>query len=87
MYLHITLATILPSIDAVASDNTMGRISDMQQATNSDLDVVVIGSALVELTPKLAGRSLEGAELNAKVWGMKTGVGCAEAFRTVRNLI
>jgi len=34
----------------------------MQQATNSDLDVVVIGSALVELTPKSAGRSLEDAE-------------------------
>jgi len=34
----------------------------MQQASSSDLDVVVIGSALVELTPKVAGRSLEDAE-------------------------
>lgn len=34
----------------------------MQQASNSDLDVVVIGSALVELTPEVAGRSLEDAE-------------------------
>ncbi len=34
----------------------------MQPASNSDLDVVVIGSALVELTPELPGRSLENAE-------------------------
>ena len=34
----------------------------MQQAHNSGLDVVVIGSVLFELTPKLAGRSLEDAE-------------------------
>ncbi len=40
-----------------------------------------------ELRPFPHPRSLEGAELNAKVWGMKTGVGCAEAFKTVRNLI
>ena len=34
----------------------------MQQASNSDLEVVVIGSALVELTPEQVGRSLEDAE-------------------------
>ncbi len=34
----------------------------MQQARNSDLDVVVIGSVLFELTPALAGRSLEDAQ-------------------------
>ncbi len=34
----------------------------MQPANNPDLDVVVIGSALVELTPELPGRSLEDAE-------------------------
>ncbi len=34
----------------------------MQPVSNSDLDVVVIGSALVELTPELPGRSLEDAE-------------------------
>ncbi len=34
----------------------------MQQANNSVLDVVVIGSALVELTPKEAGIPLEDAE-------------------------
>ena len=34
----------------------------MRQASSSDLDVVVIGSALVELTPERAGRSLEDAE-------------------------
>ncbi len=34
----------------------------MEQASSSDLDVVVIGSALMELTPERAGRSLEDAE-------------------------
>jgi len=34
----------------------------MQQAGSSDLDVVVIGSALVELTPERPGHSLEDAE-------------------------
>jgi len=34
----------------------------MQQASSLDLDVVVIGSALVELTPAVAGRSLEDAQ-------------------------
>jgi len=34
----------------------------MHPASNSDLDVVVIGSALVELTPEPAGCSLEDAE-------------------------
>jgi len=34
----------------------------MQPANNPDLDVVVIGSALVELTPELPGCSLEDAE-------------------------
>ncbi len=33
----------------------------MHQARNSDLDVVVIGSVLFELTPELAGQSLEDA--------------------------
>ncbi len=40
-----------------------------------------------ELRPFPHPRSLEGAELNAKVWGMKIGIDCAEAFKTVRNLI
>ncbi|MCK4789813.1 MAG: PIG-L family deacetylase [Desulfobacteraceae bacterium] len=40
-----------------------------------------------ELRPFPHTRSLEGSELNAKVWGMKIGVDCAEAFKTVRNLI
>lgn len=31
-------------------------------------------------------RSLEGIELNSKYWGMRAGLGRAEAFRTVRAL-
>lgn len=31
-------------------------------------------------------RSLEGIELNAKLWGMKVGAGYAEAFQIVREL-
>jgi LmbE family N-acetylglucosaminyl deacetylase len=46
-----------------------------------------LGSYETELRPFPHPRSLEGAELNAKVWGMKTGAGCAEAFKTIRNLI
>jgi len=42
---------------------------DMQQTRNSDLDVVVIGSVLFELTPGLAGQSLEDAECFTPIAG------------------
>jgi len=62
MYLHIASATLSRARGIAASNHSVGRILDMQQASESNLDVVVLGSALVELTPGIAGRSLEDAE-------------------------
>lgn len=32
-------------------------------------------------------RSFEGVKLNAKYWGMRTGLKCAEAFKTIRRIM
>lgn len=57
---------------------------DISESINLKLEA--LSCYETELRPFPHPRSLEGAELNAKVWGMKIGVDCAEAFRVVRIL-
>ncbi len=55
---------------------------DISESINLKLEA--LGCYKTEVTDYPHPRSLEGAELNAKTWGMKVGVKFAEAFKCVR---
>ena len=64
------------------SPDTFFDISD-----TVELKIKALGYYVSELRDFPHPRSLEGIELSSKVWGMKVGVECAEAFECVRRLV
>lgn len=55
---------------------------DITETLKSKIKAMTVYSSELEVYPH--PRSLEGIELNAKVWGMKIGLEYAEAFKCVR---
>jgi len=61
--MHLRIVSASPVERAAVTECYIrGQSFDMQQDRKLDLDVVAIGSALVELTPELPGQSLEDVE-------------------------